>query len=151
MAELPAAGWYPDPEQHGQQRYWDGQQWTEHRAPLEAGGSGSPQPQWGGQQQGWSSTGVSHGQGGAADVDTWLWQSIVATVLCCLPAGIVGIVFAAQANSAKNLGEVTTAREKARLARTWTLVSVGIGLVAILGSLVLISFGVISSSTTSFQ
>ncbi|MCZ3386839.1 MAG: DUF2510 domain-containing protein [Actinomycetia bacterium] len=28
------AGWYPDPEQSGQQIYWGGQQWTEHRAPL---------------------------------------------------------------------------------------------------------------------
>lgn len=25
-----AAGWYPDPASAGQQRYWDGQQWTEH-------------------------------------------------------------------------------------------------------------------------
>jgi hypothetical protein len=30
---VPAA-WYPDPEQQGQQRYWDGQAWTEHVAPL---------------------------------------------------------------------------------------------------------------------
>jgi hypothetical protein len=28
------AGWYPDPTQPGTQRYWDGSQWTEHRAPL---------------------------------------------------------------------------------------------------------------------
>lgn len=27
------AGWYPDPDADGQQRYWDGEQWTEHRAP----------------------------------------------------------------------------------------------------------------------
>src|SRR4051812_12828079 len=28
------AGWYPDPSTAGQQRYWDGQAWTEHRAPA---------------------------------------------------------------------------------------------------------------------
>lgn len=27
------AGWYPDPTGSGQQRYWDGSQWTEHYAP----------------------------------------------------------------------------------------------------------------------
>jgi hypothetical protein len=27
------AGWYPDPSGSGQQRYWDGSQWTEYYAP----------------------------------------------------------------------------------------------------------------------
>lgn len=30
------AGWYDDPEQPGQQRYWDGTAWTENRAPTTA-------------------------------------------------------------------------------------------------------------------
>lgn len=30
----PPPNWYPDPEVPGQQRYWDGAQWTEHRAPA---------------------------------------------------------------------------------------------------------------------
>jgi Protein of unknown function (DUF2510) len=28
------AGWYPDPEQAQTQRYWDGSDWTDQRAPL---------------------------------------------------------------------------------------------------------------------
>jgi hypothetical protein len=28
-----AAGWYPDPDGSGGQRYWDGSAWTEHRSP----------------------------------------------------------------------------------------------------------------------
>ncbi len=32
-----AAGWYPDPEVPRQLRYWDGLNWTEHRAPQQPG------------------------------------------------------------------------------------------------------------------
>ncbi len=37
------AGWYPDPERHGYQRYWDGYQWTENYAPLQAAPVQQPQ------------------------------------------------------------------------------------------------------------
>lgn len=37
---LPPAGWYLDPDRAGQQRYWGGRQWTDHRAPLAT----APQP-----------------------------------------------------------------------------------------------------------
>ncbi len=60
MSDLPPADWYPDPEDPTQQRYWDGTQWTEHRAPAAApaepaapaaphGSSpgGAPAPSWG--------------------------------------------------------------------------------------------------------
>jgi hypothetical protein len=40
MSDVPA-GWYNDPEQPGQNRYWDGTQWTEHRAPKVPSGGGS--------------------------------------------------------------------------------------------------------------
>lgn len=32
MTSMPPADWYPDPQDPGQLRYWDGQQWTEHRS-----------------------------------------------------------------------------------------------------------------------
>lgn len=33
MATTPPAGWYDDPEHAGMLRYWDGNEWTTHRAP----------------------------------------------------------------------------------------------------------------------
>ena len=33
MTQTPPAGWFPDPQDPAQYRYWDGAAWTEHRAP----------------------------------------------------------------------------------------------------------------------
>ena len=45
MSEHPPAGWFPDPDDASQQRYWDGSAWTEHRVP--AAGPGGPPAQAG--------------------------------------------------------------------------------------------------------
>src|SRR5690349_8348689 len=37
------AGWYPDPEQSGQLRYWDGANWSEHRIPEHPTAAEPPQ------------------------------------------------------------------------------------------------------------
>jgi hypothetical protein len=34
MSNTTPAGWFPDPQVPGQQRYWNGAAWTEHTAPL---------------------------------------------------------------------------------------------------------------------
>jgi hypothetical protein len=34
MQQDPRPGWYPDPEYPAYQRYWDGRQWTDDRAPM---------------------------------------------------------------------------------------------------------------------
>lgn len=116
----PEPGWYDDPEQPGSLRWWDGQAWTDHRRPLptDPPPTGSP-----------AVAGVAAGHAvGSPKIDTWLWQSIVVTVLCCLPLGIVGIVMASQAQTALNQGDVAGATDKARQARTFTLIGGGIGL-----------------------
>jgi hypothetical protein len=118
----PPPNWYPDPEGDGL-RWWDGTQWTEHRAPKPAGQQPAQPTQ---SAQSWSQAGGMTTP--ATTVDPWLWQSIVATILCCLPAGIVGIVFASQAQSALGVGDMTTAQQKARLAKNWTIASIALAL-----------------------
>ena len=42
MAQGPTpAGWYPDPDQPGMLRYWDGTAWTRHQSPAPTGTAGA--------------------------------------------------------------------------------------------------------------
>ena len=69
------------------------------------------------------------GGGGTEQVPNYLVQSILATLFCCLPFGIVSIVFAAQANTKKGEGDIAGAMEAAGKAKTWAWVSFAAGLV----------------------
>jgi hypothetical protein len=73
--------------------------------------------------------------GGAAygpPPNNYLVGAILTTLFCCLPAGVVAIVYAAQVNSKWNAGDVAGAQQSAKNAKTWTWVSFGVGLVVAL-------------------
>lgn len=53
-----------------------------------------------------------------------LWQSIVVTLLCCLPFGIVAIVYAAKVDGLKARGDIAGAMSAAASSRTWCNVSI---------------------------
>lgn len=59
----------------------------------------------------------------------YLVLSIISTVCCCLPFGIVGIVFSVKINSAMNAGNYEEAAQNAKMAKIWTIVSFVVGLV----------------------
>lgn len=64
--------------------------------------------------------------------------AIITTILCCLPTGIVSIVYATQVNSKFNIGDYEGAERASKNAKTWWIVS------AVLGLLVyVIYFGVV--------
>ena len=89
------------------------------------------------------------GFGGAAQekINNYLVPAILATLFCCLPTGIVAIIMAAQVNSKLATGDVAGARDSAKKAKTWTFVSVGLGLLAIILWVVFVVFlGVIGES-----
>lgn len=62
-------------------------------------------------------------------LNTWLVPSILVTACCCLPFGIVGIIFASKASSALKVGNYEEASQNAAKAKMWTLIGLGIGIV----------------------
>lgn len=64
-------------------------------------------------------------------IPNYLWQAVVVTLCCCMPLGIVGIVFSAQVNSKLALGDFTGAREASAKAKLFTMIGFGTGLVAV--------------------
>ena len=76
----------------------------------------------------------------------YLILSIISTFCCCLPFGVVGIVFSAKINSAMLAGNLEEAQNNAKMARIWIIVSFAIGLLTWLIYMVLIVTGAVSGS-----
>ena len=76
----------------------------------------------------------------------YLILSIISTLCCCLPFGVVGIVFSAKINSAMLAGNLEEAQNNAKMARIWIIVSIAIGLLTWLIYMVLIVTGAVSGS-----
>ena len=64
-----------------------------------------------------------------AKPNNYLVLAIICTVCCCLPAGIVSIIYAAKVNEAYGRGEYGVAEKASNNAKVWAFV--GIGLAAI--------------------
>jgi hypothetical protein len=71
------------------------------------------------------------------NIPSYLWQSIVATVLCCMPFGVVAIVYAAKVDSLIAVGDYVGAQSASDSAKIWVFVSVGIGLLIYFPTLIL--------------
>lgn len=63
------------------------------------------------------------------NVPTNLVPAILSTICCCLPFGIVAIVYAAQVGSKLAYGDVEGARRASDTAKMWCWIAFGSGLV----------------------
>jgi len=63
-------------------------------------------------------------------VPNYLVHSIIVTLCCCLPFGIVALVYAAQVNSKLAIGDVAAAEASSRNAKTWAIVGFIAGIVS---------------------
>lgn len=90
----------------------------------------------------WQSYFTNDGGGGGTRIDSGRYQppmvkpnnylvwAILGTIFCCLPFGIVSIVYASKVDSLWLTGNYFAATEAARKAKTWFWWSFGIGLTA---------------------
>ena len=77
---------------------------------------------------------------------TWMGESILVTILCCLPLGIVGIVNAAKVNSLYAAGKYDEALKASNEAGKWTKIGAGIGLVCIVLYILLVVIAGVGSA-----
>lgn len=80
--------------------------------------SGPQQPQYGGPQN-----------GAPAKPDNYLVWAILVTICCCLPLGIVAIVYSCQVNNAYSLGNYDLALKKSQDTKKWCMIAAIVGIV----------------------
>jgi len=75
----------------------------------------------------------------------WLVESILVTILCCLPLGIVGIVNATKVESLWNTGQREAAVKASQEAGKWVKIGFISGLVVVALYIIFMVFGVLAS------
>jgi len=78
-------------------------------------------------------------------VPNYLWQAILCTLCCCLPGGIVAIVYASQVNSKLLEGDYAGAIIASNNAKTWCWVSFAVGM--LIGFLYFLGIGIAGVAT----
>ncbi len=80
---------------------------------------------------------------GSTPPANYLVWAILTTIFCCLPLGIVSIVYAAQVNSKWQAGDLEGAVKSSKNAKLWAWLSAGIGIaIAIIYIVVVVVLGV---------
>ncbi|WP_421842820.1 CD225/dispanin family protein [Mycobacterium sp.] len=111
----PPGSYESSPEWQGQQPSWQG-----------------PQPSWPGQQPGWGQQ-PSYPR----EPDNYLVWAILCTVLCCLPFGIVSIVYSTKVSGLWAQGRYAEALTASANAKKWAIIG------AITGAVVAVIFMVV--------
>ena len=65
------------------------------------------------------------------EVPNYLVQSILVTLCCCLPFGIVALIYSSQVNTKLAAGDVTGARVSSARAKTLIIVAFIVGIVSV--------------------
>ncbi|HEY0140081.1 MAG TPA: CD225/dispanin family protein [Thermoanaerobaculia bacterium] len=63
-------------------------------------------------------------------IPNYLIPSVLVTLCCCTPLGIVALVYGSQVNSKLLAGDIAGAQASSKNARTWMLIGLVIGILA---------------------
>jgi len=94
------------------------------------GGTGGPGSYGGG--GGGGAGGYGGGPAGGAPlqpIPNYLVHAILVTLCCCLPFGIVSIIYATQVNTKRDTGDIAGAIEASNNAKKWAMIGAGVGVV----------------------
>ena len=64
-----------------------------------------------------------------ANIPNYLVPAIISTICCCLPAGVVSIIYATQVNSKVAAGDIQGAMDASAKAKTWFIVAIVVGVI----------------------
>lgn len=67
-------------------------------------------------------------QWSGGEVPNYLWQSIVVTLCCCIPFGVVAIIYAAQVRTKLSVGDLAGAQEASAKAKMWCWIGFIVGI-----------------------
>jgi hypothetical protein len=69
--------------------------------------------------------------GAPANVPNYLIPAII-SLFCCLPLGVVGVIFAAQVNGKVATGDLQGAMDSSKKAKLFSFIAIGLGLAGII-------------------
>lgn len=79
----------------------------------------------------------------------YLVESILVTIFCCLPLGIVGIINATKVESLYLSGDLIGAEKAANEAKKWTKIALIVGLAAAVLIIAIYGFGILVMLTSA--
>jgi hypothetical protein len=90
--------------------------------------------------------------GAPANVPNYLIPAII-SLFCCLPLGVVGVIFAAQVNGKVAAGDTAGALDASKKAKLFSFIAIGLGLAGIAVYVliwVIMGIGMVAGSSGNF-
>jgi ABC-type sugar transport system permease subunit len=74
--------------------------------------------------------------------------AVVSFLMCCLPHGVISVIFAAQVNKKAAAGDIAGATQAAKNAKLWAIISIAVSVVWLI---VGFAFGILGGIMSSIQ